>query len=298
MHELLFDLQLFADGGADGSGADAAGASEAAEIAGDTAQDAAVQTGEGQDEAQNEQDAAAKRKADYKGFKDQYKAEFDADVQNILKRRMRGAQKAQQEADAYHDKAERILRVLAVKHGTDDLDALVQAVEADDGYFEDEAIRRGMDVDALRSMQETAWENAQLRAQQQQAAEEEAMRQQVETWQRWEQEAQAMYPGFDLETEMQNEHFAQLANAGVDFKTAYQVAHLNDSLAGAMQYGAQETQRRMAQVTKQNAQRPDENTLTHGKAMKQKLDIANMSAAEIDDYIARARRGEHITLQS
>ena len=296
MHNILFDLQLFADGGADGSGADAAGASEQAQVTGEQAQDAAVQTG-GEQDAPEEQDAAAKRKADYKGFKDQYKAEFDADVQNILRRRIKGAEKAQQEADAYREKAERIMRVLAVKHGTDDLDALVAAVEGDDGYLEDEAIRRGMEVDALRDMEQTRWENEQLKAQQQQAEEERAYQQQVQTWQRWEAEAKAVYPQFDFEREMENPAFAQLARAGVDFKTAYQVAHLNDSLAGAMQFGAQETQRRMQQV-QIPANRPDENALQSGTPMKQKLDIEKMSSAEIDDIIARARRGERVTLQS
>lgn len=296
MHKLLFDLQLFSDGGADGSGADAAGANDTAQETGETAQDAAVQTG-GKQDASDGQDAAAKRKADYKAFKDQYRAEYDADVQNILKRRMKSAEKAQQEADAFKGKAEQIMRVLAVKYGTDDLDQLVSAVEGDDGFFEDEAIRRGMDVEALRSMQATAWENEQLKAQQQQQEADREYQKQLQTWQRWEAEAKAVYPQFDFETEMENPAFAQLARAGVDFKTAYQVAHLNDSLAGAMQFGAQETQRRMQQV-QIPANRPDENALQSGTPMKQKLDIEKMSNAEIDDIIARARRGERVTLQS
>lgn len=297
MHKLLFDLQLFAEGGADGSGADGAAQDGTMQNnAGDTVQDAAAQTGEGQEEAQQEQDAAAKRMADYKAFKEKFKDEYDTDVQNILKRRMKSAQKAQQEADAYHEKAERIMRILKVKHGTEDLDALVEAVEADDGYFEDEAIRRGMDVGALRSMQETAWENAQLKAQQEQTAQEQAMEKQVQTWQQWEQEAKAVYPAFDLETEMNNPQFAQLANAGVDFKTAYQVAHINDSLTGAMQYGAQETQRRMAQVTQQNAKRPDENTLQSGKAMKPKIDFSNMSDDKFNQMLKDVKSGKRIVL--
>lgn len=296
MHELLFDLQLFADGGADGSGADAAGAN-AEQVEGVTAEDAAQQTGEA-GEPEEGQDAAAQRKADYQRFKQDFKAEFDAEVQNIMRRRLSKAEKAQKDAEAYHEQAERIMRVLKVKHGIEDLDELADAVEADDSYLEDEAIRRGMDVEALRDVQRTKWENEQLKAQQQQTAEQQQMEAQVRKWQQWEADAKAVYPGFDLETEMGNPQFAQLANAGVDFKTAYQVAHLNDSLAGAMQYGAQETQRRMQQANLANQNRPDENALQSGKPMKPKVNIEGMNAQEIDDLIARARRGERITLQS
>lgn len=295
MHELLFDLQLFSDGGADGSGADAAGAN-AEQIEGVTAADAAQQTGDAGEPAE-EQDAAAQRKADYQKFKADYKAEFDAEVQNIMRRRLSKAEKAQKEAEAYHEQAERIMRVLKVKHGIDDLDELADAVEADDSYLEDEAIRRGMDVEALRDVQRTKWENEQLRAQQQQTEEERQLQEQVRKWQQWEADAKAIYPGFDLETEMGNPQFAQLANAGVDFKTAYQVAHLNDSLAGAMQYGAQETQRRMQQANLANQNRPDENALQSGKPMKPKIDIEGMTMQQLDDLIAQARRGKRITLQ-
>lgn len=288
-----FDLQLFAEGG-EGTG-------DAGDT-GENAQDAAVQEpGDAAEEAaQDEQDAAAKRKADFAAFKQEYKQEYDAEVQGLIKNRLSKARKAQEEADAFHEKADRIFKVLGVKHGIDpgDVDALLEAVEADDNYFEDEAIRRGMDVDALRELTNTKWENDRLRAQDEARQQQQQQEQMVRTWYAWEQEAKEAYPGFDLETEMQNEEFARLANHGLDFKTCYEIAHKDEVFSGAMKYGAEETARRMQNAVAAQQQRPDENALGASNPMKTKIDIEGMTLKQLEELAERARMGEHITLQS
>jgi hypothetical protein len=79
------------------------------------------------------------RKAEFKRLiKEDYKDLYDAEVQNVVKNRLKGTK----EQIARIDSLAPLLELVASKYGVDsqDTEALVKAIEDDDSYFEAEAM--------------------------------------------------------------------------------------------------------------------------------------------------------------
>lgn len=287
---LMFDLQLFAEG-AGSAGGESGGQAETGAIS----QDAAEKSGEN-----TVQDAAERAEA-FAKFKADYKAEFDSEVQGIVKERLRKSKDFEKQANEYRNKTSKVLEPLAVKYGlnSNDIDAIVEAVEKDNSYFEEEAYRRGMDVSELRHLKQIERENERFKAQQQ----DELLRQRQQEW--YSQlasqadETKKFYPGFDMQAEIENNpQFKMLVEKDVDVKTAYEVTHKDDVIAAAMKYAADSTAEKMRNSTLQNAKRPSENGLTQNNAIKTTTDISKLTPKEMEEFKERARRGEKVTFQS
>ncbi|MGN1419215.1 MAG: hypothetical protein ACI4W6_07785 [Acutalibacteraceae bacterium] len=283
------DLQLFAESGA------AAGGEAAGQATGENTQAAAENSGD------NVQDAAEERAKAYAKFKADYKSEFDAEVQGVVKERLKKAKDFEKEARTYKDKTSKILDALSVKYGVDagNLDEIVKAVDADNSYYEDEAIARGIDVSELRHIKQIERENAAFKAAQ--AAE--SSRRAEEQWYRTlAQQANAtkeIYPSFDMKTEAKsNPKFKELVEKGVDVKTAFEVTHHDETMAAAMNFAARETAGKIQNSISENKARPSENGLNQSGAVHTGIDINKLSRAQMAEYKERARRGEKIDLKS
>ena len=155
---LHFDLQLFSEGGAASGGTSASGGAGGA--SGASSQVAAVNTGD------NSQSPAEDRAALYQKFRTDYKAEFDAEVQGIVKDRLKKARDNENAAKQYREKAEKILSTVSDKYGIDpsDLDALLGKVQEDNAYYEDLALKNGTTPEQERKYKQIERENAQFRA--------------------------------------------------------------------------------------------------------------------------------------
>jgi hypothetical protein len=282
---LKLNLQLFADGGG------GAGAGEGA-ASGEGAQVAAVQTG---DDAKA---VAAKRAAEYQEFKTKFKAEYDAEVQGVIKSRLKTAKDNEKAASAYRAKTEKVFEALGMKYGlgADKVDEILSEVEKDNSYYEDEAIRRGMDVAELRRVTAVERENAQYRARDAAAAARAEIDRKYQALLNQVPEVQAAYPGFDFNKESEaNPLFRKLCAMGIPMKNAYESTHMDEILSRGMQYAAQTAAAKTQAVQNHNRQRPDENGLGGNGKAEAKIDISKLSPAQIQDYIERARRGEVIT---
>lgn len=277
-----FDLQLFAEGADGGEGA--------AQTKGETSPDAAEVTGV------DVQAAADERAEGYKKFKADYKAEFDAEVQSILRQRLKSAKTSEAEAQQYRQKAEAIFEALYAKYGTEagDIDALAAAVAADDAYYEEEALRRGIDVKQLRQIKQIERENARLRAddrqRQEQAYFDELLRQADEVKQ--------TYPSFDFESEsMQSPEFVRLIKAGVPMQTAFEVTHKEEILARGMAVAARTAVAKAQAGAAQMAARPDESALGSEAAVQTAVDISKLTPEQMRQYKELARQGKRITFK-
>lgn len=293
--KMMFNLQLFAEGaGATGAGATSGEAAGQAP-SGENAQDAAGITGD------NIVQDAAERAEAFAKFKADYKTEFDAEVQGIVKERLKKSKNFEKQANEYRDKTSKVFDSLAVKYGLDasDIDAIVKAVDEDNSFYEDEALKRGMDVSEFRHLKQIERENAIFRAQQQ--AEE--MRQQEAQWYsqlaKQADDTKAVYPNFDMQTEAENNpQFKMLVEKGVDVKTAYEITHKDDVIAAAMKYAADTTADKMRNSVAQNSKRPSENGLTQNNAIKTTTDISKLTPKQMAEFKERARRGEKVTFQN
>jgi hypothetical protein len=197
------------------------------------------------------------------------------------------------------DGAKPLMELLAGKYGVDagDLSALLKAAEEDESYYEEEAAQKGLSVQQLKDFKRMERENAQLKA----AAEERQRVEQANQVQaRWMQEAEALkgiYPKFDFEAEAQNPAFARLLRNGVDVRTAYEVAHHDEIISGAMQFTAQKVQQKTVNDIRARGMRPDEGGLGRHPAGEGRLDVSKLTRDQRAEMAKRAMRGEKISLQ-
>ena len=269
-----WSLQLFGEG--DGGGAPAAPA----------------------DGGQGQQQAEEPKKATFDELLQDpdYKKEFD-------KRSNRAAYNARKQAQAEREKLTPMFEALGRKYSLDvsdpakiDLEKLASAVMADDALFEKEATEMGVTVEGLRRIRNA--ENQMREAERVRAEEENRMK-----WQRLVEEGEQLkqlYPGFDLEAELNNPQFgkllASLQASGFDgaLRNAYESVHRDEIMSGALQYAVQKTKQQVSNSIQAGQRRPAENGAASAAAQT-KIDPAKLTSQQRKEIRERVMRGEHIT---
>lgn len=274
MKKLYFSLTLF-DGAEGASGAEGVGG----EVAAGTENLQGTENAEPQTEAPKEMS--------YKDFKEKFKDDFQKDFDNAFNKRHKEFMTTKETLNNLNP----LLSVLCQKYGTSDYNTLLQAINEDDGFFEEAAEREGLTVEQYKKMQRLERENAEaMRIK----AEIEAKAYQDNLIQNWVKEAdklKATYPDFDLNNEFENENFKQLLVKGVDVKTAYEVAHIADIKNAEAEKAKQE----VVTSVQRNQGRPSENGLAGGKAVKTKIDVNKLTKQDRADILRRVAKGEKIT---
>lgn len=248
MKKRVLNLQLFAEEAAGSAETKNPPATDTAEAP--TTGDGQVATGEGSEESFEDL------------IKGRYKKDFDTHVQGILKKRF-GERNA---AEERFKKVGPVLDMFARRYGIDaadlsdeKIDEITGKILEDDSFYEDEALKRGMDIETLKTLERTERENAELRRFRQETEQTRESQAKFANLQRQVQEVQQVYPGFDLDTEMADPTFQRLTwGAGVPLQTAYEVVHRDEILTGAMQYATQRTAEKVANSVRAGARRPSE----------------------------------------
>lgn len=312
----LLDLQLFADGTGAAGGDTGAGGATGAEATAAVSQQKGVKTNpladvvygktataEESAHTADVQESSTKeaetvqtldRNAEFeKLIKGDYKDLYDAKVQDIVKNRLKGSKET---VDKYNALAPTI-EMLAKKYGVDasDIQALNRAIEEDDSYYEEEALEKGVTVEHLKFQRRLEKENAELKRQMQ---EQEARENGAKLYARWMDEAKsakAVYPGFDLKAEMQNQQFVDLLRANVDVRTAYEVIHKDEIIPAAMQFTAQAVEKKLTNNIIAGGRRPAENGTSSQSAARTKSDVSQLTKDDIAEISRRVARGERIT---
>ena len=318
MEKLIFNLQLFAEGGAAGAaggdGGAAAGAGDAtgvtAPAAGERRQKrvnplADVKYGIQREDANGEVAAATEDAANTanqdskKSFKDlikgEYKADADAWAQELIRNRFKTNGEQEERLAALAP----LLEGLGKLHNVDpsDIKQLTDIVLNNDSLYEEEALQRGMSVDTLKAVKQMERENEVLKQREQQTIAESRMREHFDTLARQADEAKKLYPGLDLMAEMNNPTFARLTapGVGVDVRTAYEVVHREEMRGAEMQYAAQKSAERMANAVRANSMRPAENGMnSQQNTSAVKTDPRTLTKADREEIKRRVARGEKI----
>lgn len=314
MDKTYFDLQLFAEGGAGAAGGDGGAAAGAGDATGVT-----VPAAEGrrqkrvnplanvkygvQPEAQGEvaatREEAANTNDGKKTFeeliKGEYKADFDARVQDIIRSRFKQNGEMEERLNALNP----LLEGLGRLHNVDptDVQQLTDIVLNNDSLYEEEAMERGMSVEALKAVKQMERENETLKQREQQSIAETRMREHFDNLARQADEAKQLYPGLDLMAEMQNPTFARLTapGVGVDVRTAYEVVHREQLRGAEMQFAAQKSAERMANAVRANGMRPAENGMNSQQtASPVKTDPRTLTKADRAEIKRRVANGEKI----
>lgn len=287
---LHINLQMFAEGGAEG-GTGAVTTGEGA--TGDTSQAAAVNTGD------NNQAAAEDRAALFQKFKADFKAEYDAEVQGVLRNRLKRSNEEIKAAKQYREKADKILATVADKYGLDinNLDAISAEVEKDNAYYEDLAIKNGTTPEQERRVRQIERENARHRAKDAAEAQRAEQQQRYEALMKQEAEVKAMYPNFDFKTEVEsNPAFQNLMRTGlVSMKNAYEALHHDEIMAQAMQFASKQAAAKTQASIDANSRRPAENGLNSSVAADTKVDVNKLTDKQMDEYIRKVRAGHRVS---
>ena len=281
---MVLNLQLFAEGGDGGTvSAGATGETGAAAVSQTTITDENGNTATPID-----------REAEFeKLIKGEYKDLYDARMQNTVQKRLKG----QKETVEKYEALAPTLEMLAKKYGVDasDVGALNKAIEEDDAYYEDEALEKGVTVEQLKRFKKMERENAELKKMRDEQNAKEAVEKKVAGWMEESKQVKAIYPQFDLRSELQNSKFAELLRVpGVDVRTAYELAHKDEIIAGAMQFTAKAVEKKITDKIAANGARPTENGLNSQSASLTKSDVSQLSKADILEYQRRVARGERI----
>lgn len=285
---LLYGLQLFAEGGSEGSGDN--GSAAGSENNG--SQPADVQA----DRASAGQEGAAAEEtfASLIGKGGKYEADYNAAVGKVAQGIRKGTKEMQAKLDAYAPLAE----AMAQRYGISDsgnIKAIMDAMDNDTSMLEAEADAKGMRVEDLKVIKQ---QERELNHYRNQAAIAERNRAAEETYARWQaqaEDAKRYYPGLSFEAELQNEQFVSLLRSGVDVKAAYQVVHMDDIMTAGMQVAAQKTKEAVARSVAAGAKRPTEGANGNAASALTKQDVNSLSRADVREVMNRVMRGERIS---
>jgi hypothetical protein len=315
------NLQIFAEGGAGGTGTAGSGSGTGAEGATSVTGANAVSQRKGvksnplanviygkQDEgeqitavqgekatATTENIQQVDRNAKFEELiKGEYKDLYDARMQDTIQKRLKGTKESVDKLNSLTP----TLELLARKYGVDanNIEALNKAISEDDAYYEEEALEKGVTVEQLKEMKKMERENAELKRQMQEKERKDFQAQQYAQWMQQAQDAKRMYPSLDLNTEAKNPQFLRLLNAGIDVGTAYSVIHKDEIIPAAMQYTAKTVEQKLTNKIIANGARPTENGISSQSGAVVKTDVSQFTKADRDEIRRRVAAGEKIRL--
>jgi hypothetical protein len=319
LKKLLLNLQLFADGGGDGGDGGSASASVGDALgnkeSGEKEIPASIPekakkyyqkamekhsgsttnaTTQNSDNAQPTNGQGTTEKLSYQDliksdeYKEEHKAYMDKTIGDRLKK-YKGM-----EEDLGKHKA--ILDTVACKYGInpDDenfLETLTEKIEADDSYYENYAMEHDISAEEARRIVTMERKASQYDAQKQEMERQEQMRQHIIVLRQNAEKTKALFPDFDLETEMQDERFRRLCAAtNGDTTAAFKACHHDEIIANTVRMASKQIQNQTAQAVASNKARPIENGISSQAPSVVTQDFSKMNLSDIRKYAEEQRR--------
>lgn len=293
-HFYFLDLQLFGETGGD-SGAASADAGQSSGVNTQDAAETKLTDGDGSTVAVNSKAEAFKQL-----IKGEYKAESDAYIAETVKGRLKSVN-AKLAAYEQKDKDMESLLTTLSKNYRIDLDSkdaiskIAALVEDDNKFYEDGAIKAGMDVDQFKTVEKLRRENERYQSELNNRKNDELARQKYADWMRQAEETAKLYPGFDLRTELADENFRSCLESGVGVTAAYVAANYDTLMPQVLQMGAKQGRAMAAKDIAAKGARPSENGASSAAAAVTKYDPATMTREQRNKLAERAAKGERIT---
>lgn len=228
-----------------------------------------------------------------------YKSAYEKKMQTVINGRFRAAKAAEEKLAAWKPVQEALGKLYNIQPneaGEYDMAALGQKVLDNDALYEQEAMERGCSTQTVKELHAM-----QRRAEAAEAKEQAYLQQEQrnQEFQRIVQQAEAakqIYPGLNLEVEMQNPAFGRLVAAGVPVKTAYEVAHKDEILGGAMQYAVAQTKQQVANAVAAGSTHPTEGAAGSPNAAAHTMDVRKLTKEQREQIRAAVMRGERVVL--
>lgn len=286
---MVLDIQRFAEGGAEGSGAGESAAVAQPQNSGEAAAENAA--------ADNTSVAGENTDANAEGTEEvtldsifkkypELKKEADKRTQKAVQGRVHQINKSMQSQNDIIDK-------LMVHHGVKSVDELSKKL--DSALPEEFAIQNGMSEEMGKELLDLRVRRMHDERKREFYENQQKAEAQFITWQKEANDVKAVYADFNLEKELENPDFRRLISADeryrMPMKQVYEMIHHDEIVAAAKK----DTAAAYARSTAQMQARPSENGLGNQTAVNGQKDVSKLTKKERAELARRAQRGERIT---
>lgn len=283
-----FKLNLHAFEGDGGVASGAAGAS------GDAGQ-AAAGNGASLITDGNQPDATAAAGTEFdtfiSGHQDEAKKWFDTKFQEVFNKRFKDYKSMEGRVKA----GDQVMQMLATKYGIEDasdIKSITQALKDDDFLYAERAEANGRTIDEQRNWDNLERENREFREAQRQAERREQIDRQMAEWDKQSANLKALFPSFDLDTELRNPDFESALRSGLSMERAFYAVHGDEIVSGAMQTTANAVRSATVQDMAARRSRPRENAIGSQAAAKVSKDVHKLSKQERAEIARRSMFGD------
>ena len=226
--------------------------------------------------------------------------EYNKEMQAVVSARLKSAKSAEDNLA----KLAPALEVLARKHNLDienmDYDALANAIEDDDAYYEDKALEMGVPLATAKKIDKDERGTARQERAKETTIEQQRYISHIKSLEQQGEAMKAVFPNFDLRTELKNPTFARMTspNVGVSVEDAYYAVHRKEIQTAAMQATAQKTAANLSNAIQAGSRRPVENGTSAQAASVTNFNYRNASPEQRAALKQRIRdaaaRGEKV----
>ena len=225
------------------------------------------------------------RRAEWEKIKEQYKDFYGEDISARIHDRFKNQADAKAEMESWRPVIDALKKRSEVTDDKEFRDMILN----DESDLEQEAEEREMSVEALKELKAIEAENAQYKAEREQAEN----RQHIQNLFNQCEELKKVYPSIDFFAEMNNEQIRYWTSpaVGMSFEQAYMAVHGKELQAQAVAYGMNRTREQLSQTIQAQRARPSEgamNSKSQAAAAEPKLNPANMTKQErkrFKDYV-------------
>jgi hypothetical protein len=227
-------------------------------------------------------------------IKGEFKDVYSQRISDTINQRFKNQNDFQQELESYDEALMPLYEHYGVEVG--DFETLNEAMLDDDSLFEEEAEERGLSVDELKNIKQLEIENARLQAVAESQEREQAVQEELQRWNDEASKLQESFPGFNLESEIQNEDFANLISGGWSVEKAYKAVHADELISQAVNITANRTRQNTINSIRARGMRPAENGINSRAGVIIKDDPSKYTDDDIKEILRRVDSGEKIRL--
>ncbi len=301
MKRFKLNIQFFGEGAGTGASAGAGSEGSGTESgSNDLASQGSANNGDNVDVTEPQGETAKtpqQRQEDFEALiRGEYREEFQKRTQRIIDKRF----KQQGELENTLKSHDELLTVLAQKYGVDSRDAkaIMDAINKDDSFYEQEALDKGLSVKQLKEIKQLERDNASLRKAQEEAESKRHTDQIYSEWLNESEELKNKYglDSFNLESEIQNPEFIKLLAGGISLESAYKAIHFDDMVGGAMAHTAATVKEKMANNIASRSGRPAENGVSSQSTSNFKTDVNKMTKADRAKIMREVQKGANVVL--
>ena len=301
MKRFKLNIQFFGEGAGTGASAGTGAEGSGAETGSiDLASQGSANNGDNVDVTEPQGETAKtpqQRQEDFEALiRGEYREEFQKRTQRIIDKRF----KQQGELENTLKSHDELLTVLAQKYGVDSRDAkaIMDAINKDDSFYEQEALDKGLSVKQLKEIKQLERDNASLRKAQEEAESKRHTDQIYSEWLNESEELKNKYglDSFNLESEIQNPEFIKLLAGGISLESAYKAIHFDDMVGGAMAHTAATVKEKMANNIASRSGRPTENGVSSQSTSNFKTDVNKMTKADRAKIMREVQKGANVVL--